>query len=333
MRNRTNTPDISVIIPVYNGESTLSTCLDAVFRSVDIDMEVIVVDDGSTDRSRDIAAEYPVELISLPESVGGGPARNPGAAVARAPILLHTDADVELLPNTLRQILDAFSGNPCFDALFGSYTMQCPLDNFFSRYKNLHHHFIHQISQRKAETFWSGCGAIRKIAFEAVGGYGSMEFLYDIDLGYRLNRTGYRIELIPNIQVKHHKYYSFYGLIKSDLLGRAVPWTQIMWRHGIFRNDMNTRKTDTASVGMLFLGILMLLLPVPVLTKCICFLGVLGIISLLNLDWWRICLRYGGKQFATKAMAMEWLYFLICGVGAIWGTIKHVIGKWKGSSS
>jgi len=55
-------PLVSVIIPVFNGESTVQRCLEAVFRSEYHDFEVIVVDDGSTDRSAVIARQFPCRV-------------------------------------------------------------------------------------------------------------------------------------------------------------------------------------------------------------------------------------------------------------------------------
>ncbi len=317
------TPDLSVIIPVYNGEKTLSLCLEAVFRSDDVNTEVIVVDDASTDLTREIAAQYPVKLISLSKRVGAGAARNPGAEIAKASILVHTDADVQVFPDTFRLILNAFEEDPGLDALFGSYSRDCPVKNFFSQYKNLHHHFIHHISSRQTNSFWSGCGAVRKDAFWAVGGFKAMKFMHDVDLGYRLDSAGCKIELMPHIQARHHKHYTFLSLVRSDLRGRAVPWTQIMWQHGIFKSDLNTRKSDSASVGLLFMALLMLMLPIPVTVRAAGLLVALGMMTLLNLDWWRICCRHGGWRFAARAMAMEWCYFFICGAGAIGGTFLY----------
>ncbi len=316
-------PDISVIIPVFNGEKTVRFCLEALMRSDGVVFEAIFVNDGSTDRTREIISEYPFTLISLPESIGGALARNPGSEVAKAPILFHTDADIEIAPNTLKRVVEEFQKNPGLDALFGSYSVKCPHNNFSSQYKNLHHHFIHQRSRQTTSSFWSGCGAVKTNAFFAVGGYSNYEFLYDIDFGYRLTEAGYKIEIVPDIQVIHHKYYNFFSLLKSDFFGRAIPWIELMWEHRLFQNDLNTTNLQSLSVFLVYLAIICLFLPISWALRIAGFIFGLLSVSILNLTWWGFCLQQKGMTFAIRAMLMELLYFFYCGQGVIWGTILY----------
>jgi glycosyltransferase involved in cell wall biosynthesis len=84
---------ISVIIPVYNGEKWVRQCLDNVLAQSYKDLEVIVVDDGSTDRSAEIAAYYPVKLIKLAKNSGLPAARNRGIEVATGEYIHFLDID------------------------------------------------------------------------------------------------------------------------------------------------------------------------------------------------------------------------------------------------
>ena len=88
---------ISVIIPVHNGAAFLRLCLEAVAAADYRSYECIVVDDGSTDDSRTIAAEFsmPVRIIKIADGPRGPAyARNRGAEVATGEILFFVDADV-----------------------------------------------------------------------------------------------------------------------------------------------------------------------------------------------------------------------------------------------
>jgi glycosyltransferase involved in cell wall biosynthesis len=92
------TPSLSVVIPVRNAAATLRDQLDAVLSSIDSDVEVIVVDNGSTDASRAIAAEFaarggPVRVVDAAERPGEAHARNIGLAAARSPAIAFCDAD------------------------------------------------------------------------------------------------------------------------------------------------------------------------------------------------------------------------------------------------
>lgn len=108
---------ISVIIPFYNAEDTLRKCLDSVaVQSIDKSTtEVILVDDGSTDSSAEIAKSFAAEnnyaTIITREHGGSGAARNSGITAARGEYLVFLDADDTLTPETLEKIADFFEVN------------------------------------------------------------------------------------------------------------------------------------------------------------------------------------------------------------------------------
>lgn len=87
--------ELSIVIPVYNGERTLGICLNGIFSQKNRPrrFEVVVVDDGSTDTSREIAKRYPVHLICLKNNLGRITARNIGAKATKYKYILFTDAD------------------------------------------------------------------------------------------------------------------------------------------------------------------------------------------------------------------------------------------------
>ena len=91
------TPYISVIIPVYNAETTLNKCVDSVLGQQFPDFEVILVDDGSKDRSLQICEEYArrdsrVTVIHK-ENGGVSSARNAALEIAKGERILFLDAD------------------------------------------------------------------------------------------------------------------------------------------------------------------------------------------------------------------------------------------------
>lgn len=92
-----NTPDISVIVPVYNVEEYLRPCLDSLLRQEDIALEVIMIDDGSTDESGLIAdqyaSEYPFFKCVHNENGGLGHARNVGVKYATGKYIIFLDSD------------------------------------------------------------------------------------------------------------------------------------------------------------------------------------------------------------------------------------------------
>ena len=108
----TETAKVSVIIPIYNAEGFLRNCLDSVVNQTLRDIEIICVNDGSTDRSELILSEYRqedsrIKLIRL-ENSGAGAARNRGIRSARGDYIAFLDAD-DLYPEaaTLEKLYEA----------------------------------------------------------------------------------------------------------------------------------------------------------------------------------------------------------------------------------
>ncbi len=98
---------LSVIIPVFNGEATLTPCIRSAQAQHGIDTEILVIDDGSTDRSAAVAQSFgpKVRLFTGPNG-GVSAARNRGIAAASGEWIVFLDADDLLRPGTLRMRLD-----------------------------------------------------------------------------------------------------------------------------------------------------------------------------------------------------------------------------------
>ena len=96
---------ISVIIPVYNGEKYLTQCIENILCQTYKDIELIVVDDGSTDNSATVAEQYPVKLIRQ-ENQGVSTARNVGIAAATGEYLHFMDVDDSVNLNFYEKMLE-----------------------------------------------------------------------------------------------------------------------------------------------------------------------------------------------------------------------------------
>ena len=97
-------PDVSVIVPIFNKAAYLAECLDSVLGQSLANIEVICVDDASTDESPTILTRYAardarLHVVRTPSNRGPGPARNLGIAMASARYVQFTDAD-DVLPET-----------------------------------------------------------------------------------------------------------------------------------------------------------------------------------------------------------------------------------------
>ncbi len=221
---------LSVIVPVRDGAGFLADSLPALRRS-DLgsdQWELIVVDDASTDRSADVAEEYADEVLRLSRPHGAALARNLGAERARGEILVFVDADVSVHPSVLRRFSEIFAGAPDIAAAFGAYDTSPRAPGLVSQYRNLLHHRVHAENAGDAETFWTGCGAMRRAVFAETGGFDpAAQSIEDIELGYRARALGYRIVLRPEIQGTHLKHWTLGSMIATDLFGRGVTWMRL----------------------------------------------------------------------------------------------------------
>jgi len=317
---------VSVVIPAFNSEKTLEACLGAAFFSDYPRYEVIVVNDGSTDRTGSIAAKFPCQVINLARNMGGGAARNRGAQAARGDILFFLDADITIERDTLSKVVRSFAERPEISALICSYQKNTPPTDFCSTYKNLVHHFTHQTGREDAATFCGGFGAIYRKCFLHVGGFDeNCRRIADIEFGYRLYQKGHKIFLNKQIQTTHLKVYTPGELVRSDLFRRAIPWTRIMLDKRIYRNDLNTRYENVAS-GVVSLLMLVTLPMIPFRPPlAILFLLLLSLLTLLNWRFYRFVYDEKGLWFSSRAVAMNWLGYLYSGLGVAIGMASYFL--------
>ena len=101
----------SLIIPVYNVEKYIKKCLDSVFEQSFKDFEVIVVNDGTKDKSMDIVKNYDVQIINQ-KNMGLSEARNNGVKNAKGEYLLFLDSDDYIEKDLLKKINESLNNNP-----------------------------------------------------------------------------------------------------------------------------------------------------------------------------------------------------------------------------
>jgi glycosyltransferase involved in cell wall biosynthesis len=247
---------VSVIIPVHNAAGYLRVCLDHLRQSVNVEYECIVVADGSTDESAEIAARFGATVLRTDRKRGPAFARNLGAGKAHGEILLFIDADVCVYPDTIARIMAIFEQDAGVAAVIGSYDDSPESKDFLSQYRNLMHCYVHHRSRREACTFWSGCGAIRKSIFHKYSGFDESyerPAIEDIELGFRMRMDDNKILLDPSILVKHLKKWSFLSLVKTDILDRGIPWTELILEDRFLPNDLNLQLSQRVSIALVFI--------------------------------------------------------------------------------
>lgn len=103
-------PLVSVVIPVYNAEKTLSSCLESVMNQTYANLEIIVVNDGSTDNSRTIIEDYAIEdsriVVFEKENAGLVQARKSGIDIASGKYIQYLDSDDTLHEDAVSLLVD-----------------------------------------------------------------------------------------------------------------------------------------------------------------------------------------------------------------------------------
>jgi O-antigen biosynthesis protein len=199
-------PEVSVVVAAYNAEATLAACLESLSQVEYPGFEVIVVDDGSTDRTAELARAAQVKVLSR-EHQGLAAARNVGADAARGEILAFIDADAAAdrdwlyhLVETMRRRGAAAAGGPNFPPAARS-----PVTAAIAAAPG-------QPREVRAsdDSLAQMCGcnmAIDKAALAASGGFDPLFTAAgdDVDISWRLTRIGATIAYAPAAVVVHER--------------------------------------------------------------------------------------------------------------------------------
>jgi glycosyltransferase involved in cell wall biosynthesis len=333
-----SSPLISVVIPVYNGAKVLPRCLAALEAS-DLprsSWELVLVDDGSTDESVSIAAGVADVVVRLPGPPRGpGYARNRGFESSIGAIVAFVDADVCVHPDCLRRMLWSFAEASDVGAVFGSYDSNPAAPDLISQYRNLLHHYVHQRNAGEAETFWAGCGAVRREVFHEAGRYDEWHFprpqIEDIELGHRIREAGHRILLRPEIQCTHLKRWTLKGVVLTDVRDRGVPWMRLLLQQGTGAHSrvLNLRAMEKVNTALGGLALLSLALAVVFRRWMWLWAVVVWLVTVMvsNRELYGFFVRMRGIGFAIGVLPLHLLYYLLNGFSALWGwALHHLIG-------
>jgi glycosyltransferase involved in cell wall biosynthesis len=217
-------PKVSVVVCTYNGAATLGECLEGVLALRYPDYEVIVVSDGSTDGSPQIAAQYErVTLIETPNR-GLAAARNTGLEAATGEIVAYLDDDATPDPDWLSHIAAALSDGT-YAAAGGPNVLPPGSGGVAQCVANAPGGPTHVlVSDREAEHI-PGCNmAIRREELLSLGGFDPQFRVAgdDVDLCWRLLDSGRKIAFSPGAVVLHHRRASVRQYLRQQRgYGRA----------------------------------------------------------------------------------------------------------------
>lgn len=282
-----------------------------------------MVDDCSTDQTFSVAHSFGAVVLRTERQSGPAIARNLGANAALGDLLFFLDSDCLLHPDTLHKADEAFRADQQLSALIGAYDLEPESTAFLSRFRNLMHSFYHHRGRRAATTFWGACGAIRREAFFAVGGFSpafERPSIEDIELGLRLHQAGAKIMLDPSIQIKHRKHWTFLSMLRTDIRDRAIPWTKLILSRGRMENDLNTSFGQRLSVFLVLLSPFLAFLAWPLAVAAIL------LVIALNLSLYRFLATHWNVPAALCSIPLHLLYFAYSGLSFGIVLVAHKLG-------
>jgi GT2 family glycosyltransferase len=325
-------PRISVVIPVYNASATLAECLTRLCNSSFADFEIVMIDDGSTDQSRAIAANFPVRVVPSAGRVGPAAARNLGARVAEGDVLFFIDSDVMVRPDTVARIAACFERGE-MEGVIGVQAADMRHRDLVSQYKNIWMRWTYVRKKRDVPLFYTTAAAIRRDAFLRAGGFDqayATPNVEDTAFGQRLEHLGIRVRVDPELEVEHVKRYSLAGLLRTDYL-RAVSLTRLKLREprDLARNNTSVPGSYMASVPLAALGmpalVLGVALGVPAATAA-AVLALAGAVA-LNHGFIAAIRTSDGWGRALAAIPLLWLELVVVGAGTGVGLATYLLGR------
>ncbi len=229
LREKMSPLSVSVIIPAYNCEKTIAETLRAVLKQdYSGEIEIIVVDDGSTDKTAEIVKSFPRSKYIRQDNAGPAKARNRGFKEAKGEVGFFTDSDCIPGEDWIKKAI-VHLGDPSVGVVGGSYGIANE-ENLLAR--SIHKEIIFRHRHRMPEfskSFGSYNFCVRKKIFEEVGGFNEgypFASGEDNDLSYKILKRRYKIYFDKTFLVKHYHPEN----LRKYLSGQ--------FRHGFFRVKM-----------------------------------------------------------------------------------------------
>ena len=196
----------SIIIPTFNGASRIASCLESLAKqTAGRNVEILVVDDGSTDNTANVVRGYPSARLISQANAGPASARNRGALEAQGRILLFTDDDCVPQPNWLEAMLEPFEDREVVGAKGVYRTHQKSLAARFVQieYEDKYRLMAGQPNIDFIDTYSAG---FRRDRFLEMTGYDTsfpVACAEDIELSYRMSARGWKMKFVPAAIVYH----------------------------------------------------------------------------------------------------------------------------------
>jgi amino acid adenylation domain-containing protein len=189
-----NRNSVSVVIPAYNSREFLSVAIESVLDQTYLAVEIIVVDDGSTDDTKVICAGYPAVKYIYQPNQGAASARNMGIGASTGNYLVFLDSDDYLFPEAIEIGVDCLNANPDTGFVFGSYLFKSinPDGSYTTQRLSEDPPAVASYATILAAQHKIQCATamFRRTAIESVGGFDpNLAVMEDLNLFLKIART------------------------------------------------------------------------------------------------------------------------------------------------
>ena len=210
-----STPHVSVIVPVYNGEQFLAEAIASVLEQAHVPLEIIVVDDGSTDGTARVAAGFGQTVTYLHQAnQGPAAARNRGLALAQGELLAFLDADDRWPPDKLARQVAALQASPDWLLVVGHIQfLRLAADGAPGEER-------YEVEPERSAAMLVGCMVASRAAFDLIGGFDpALRMSEDTDWFVRAREHGVAIPVLPEtvLYYRRHGKGATRGLTAQDL--------------------------------------------------------------------------------------------------------------------
>ena len=229
MRQHELMPKVSVILPVYNGSGTVGYAVRSILEQTFKDLELLVVNDGSTDDTRTVVDAFKdprIHIVHLPQNIGRSEARNTGLAKARAPYIAMIDADDLAYPERIEQQFLFMEQHPDI-GLCGAWAHVEDENGHRIEWRQPLTHERIRRSIVRSNAFIHCTVLVRKSVLEKLGGFDKQfEPAEDYDLYLRI-ASQYTVANLPCTLASYRAHSSFRYRVKEQWAKLPVRWNAI----------------------------------------------------------------------------------------------------------
>jgi peptidoglycan-N-acetylglucosamine deacetylase len=231
-------PRVSVLIPAFNEEKVIASSIERILKSRHVDLEIVVVDDGSTDATATVVAthfadEPRVKLISIPNG-GKANAVNTALRASHGEVVVALDADTQFEPHTIARLVRWFA-DPKVGAVAGNAKVGNRV-NLITLWQALEYITAQNLERRALAALGTitvvpgAVGAWRRAALEALGGFPGDTLAEDQDLTLAVQKAGYRALFDSTAVAWTEAPDSARGLARQRFRW-AYGTLQCLWKH------------------------------------------------------------------------------------------------------